>query len=134
MAVYKNCKKVVLDCEDFHQRPFAKHSPSSLTYKWWYLPRCGDPDYNTLFKDAPNKKYCMDVVRGQKPYNALRFRDTCTENKLVSKYKPKKNNRCGPGSFLFGSRKPRQRSFISHYLNTTKTSNNRLIAGTDSSF
>jgi hypothetical protein len=36
----------------------------------------------------------MDVVRGQKPYNALRFRDTCTDRKLVTKHKPqvKKKN------------------------------------------
>lgn len=43
----------------------------------------------------------MDVVRGQKPYNALRFRDTCTENKLVSKYKPKKKQSLWSWFFSF---------------------------------
>lgn len=82
---YDKCKSLVKECEEFHKDPFKTYTPRSWYYKWWYLPKCGKPDFDTLFAEANNKTYCLDVAHGRKVFNAIRFRDDCKAVKKSDK-------------------------------------------------
>lgn len=77
---YQNCKSLVKTCEEFHRDPFKTYFPDTWYYRWWYLPKCGHPDYDKLFRHAPQKQMCEEMASGKIVFNSLRFRDACLNN------------------------------------------------------
>jgi len=85
---YQGCKSLVKECDDFLKEPFQHYMPNSWYYRWWYIPKCGEPDYESMFKHHSNKSYCIEVSKGTKPFYLQRFQEHCLLKKepLLKKY------------------------------------------------